>query len=103
MKPAFFRTLAFVAAGLALATPALAQTTVRVPGTSVTLTAPPGYRLARAFSGLENADNGSSILVAELPPEGYAELVATFSSPKTLSTKMADQGVRVTRVEPVAV
>jgi hypothetical protein len=89
--------------GLALAGPAGAQSLARIPGTAVTMTAPAGYRISRGFSGLENPETGSSIVVAELPPEGYAQLLATFSSPKTLSSRMAADGVRVTRIEQVTV
>jgi hypothetical protein len=76
---------------------------VRIPRTSVTIAPPPGFKVARAFTGLENTANGSSIRISELPPEAYAELAAAFASPKTAASRFASQGIRITRVEQLAV
>ncbi len=76
---------------------------VRIPGTTVALTPPPGFRVARGFPGLEDPAAGSTITVAEYPPERYAEVASVFSSPKTASTRYASEGVRITRIEPIAV
>jgi hypothetical protein len=75
---------------------------VAVPGTLVALAPPQGFTVARSFSGFENVRAGSSITVEELPPAAYAELATAFSSPKGLSTRFASQGVRITRIERVA-
>ena len=74
-----------------------------VPGTSIAMTPPKGFKPARGFSGLENPEDGSNVVVAELPPEGYAQLAATFSSPKQASAGFASQGVRITRIEQLTV
>ena len=95
------RLLACALSSVGVVTVANAQL-VQIPGTLVVLAAPQGFKVARTFSGLENARAGSSITVEELPPEAYPELNAAFSSPKSASTKFADQGVRITRIEPVA-
>jgi hypothetical protein len=80
-----------------------AQTqTVKIPRTSVTMAVPQGFRVAREFSGLEDAA-GTSILIAEMPPAGYAQLAATFASPKTASSGFAAQGVKITRIEQLEV
>ena len=84
-----------------LAPPASAQS-VRIPGTSVTMTAPAGFRIARGFNGLENPDTGSSIKLNELPPESESELAEVFSSPKTAASRFAYQGVRITRLEQIS-
>ena len=76
---------------------------VQIPNTSVTLAAPQGFRIARSFPGLENTMTASTIQIAEYPPAKYAETVAVFASPKTASTRYAGEGVRFTRIEPVAV
>jgi hypothetical protein len=76
---------------------------VRIPGTTVSMTAPPGFRVARSFPGLEDPAAGSTIVVAEYPPDRYAEVAAVFASPKTASTRYAGEGVRITRIEPIAV
>lgn len=86
-------------AAVAANTSAVAQT-VRIPGTSVAMTPPPGFRLARN-GGLEDA-SGSTISIAERGPEGYAETVAYFASPKTASDAFGPQGVRIIRIEQIA-
>jgi len=40
---------------------------VRVPGTSVILSPPPGFSPADRYPGFQRADNGASIIVTELP------------------------------------
>jgi hypothetical protein len=94
------RILACVAA-LALASGASAQL-VPVPGTLVALAPPKGFTLARTFSGFENARGGSSITVEEMQPNAAADIVAAFSSPKGVTTRFASQGVRITRIDRVA-
>jgi hypothetical protein len=94
------RILACVAA-LALAFGASAQL-VPVPGTLVALAPPQGFTLAREFSGFENKRGGSSITVEEMPPNAAADITAAFSSPKGVTTRFASQGVRITRIDRVA-
>jgi hypothetical protein len=95
------RILAWTLAGAGLAAAANAQV-VTIPGTLIALAPPQGFTVARGFSGFENVRAGSSITVEELPPAAYADLAAAFSSPKSASTKFASQGVRITRIEPIA-
>jgi hypothetical protein len=77
--------------------------TVRIPRTNVAITAPPGFKVAREFTGLEDAETGATIRITELAPEAYADLVAALSSPKTASDRYASQGIRITRIEPLTV
>lgn len=86
--------------GLGLAGPASAQI-VPIPGTSVAMTPPPGFKLSRA--GLADPETGSSVSIAELPPDGFERLTATFASPKTASAGFAGQGIKITRIEQIAV
>jgi hypothetical protein len=94
--------LAYALLASGLAASALAQA-VRIPRTTITVTPPAGFSVARAFSGLENAATGSKIMLVENPAEARAELVAVFASPKTISTRYASQGIRITRIEQVSV
>ena len=99
MRLVRFLTCAVV--GLGLAASASAQL-VAVPGTHVALVPPQGFTLARDFGGFENKRGGSSITVEEMAPNTAAEIVAAFSSPKGLSTRFGEQGVRITRIDRVA-
>src|SRR5262249_25573634 len=94
------RLLACALTSVAVVHGASAQV-VRIPGTLVSLAAPQGFKIAREFRGLENVRAGSSITVEEFPPEMYPELNAAFSSPKSASTRFGDQGIRITRIEPL--
>jgi hypothetical protein len=95
------RILAGVAVGLGLVWSTSAQL-VPVPGTLVALAPPKGFTLAREFGGFENKRGGSSITVEEMPPNAAADIVAAFSSPKGLSTRFGSQGVRITRIDRIA-
>jgi hypothetical protein len=87
-------------AAIGTVAPARAQL-VRIPGTTVTMNAPPGFKIARGFRGLENPDTGSTITVGELPPDAYSELAQIFESPKTASSRYRD--VHFTRIEQVTI
>lgn len=87
---------------LAAAQQASAQL-VRIPRTNVAMTPPAGFKIAREFVGLEDPDTGAKITITELAPEAHAELVASLASPKTASSKFASQGIRITRIEQLAV
>src|SRR5690606_39047791 len=102
MRPHLSLVLSSALALSLLATCADAQL-IRVPRTSVTLTAPEGFKPAREFAGLENAETGATIRITELAPDAYANLVEAFSSPKTASDRFASQGIRITRIEQLAV
>ena len=93
--------LACVGLALGLASSASAQL-VSVPGTLVALAPPKGFTLARTFSGFENGRGGSSITVEEMQPNAAADIVAAFSSPKAVTTRFSSQGVRITRIDRVA-
>jgi len=98
------RTLASWLALAAALLPAFCEAQlVQIPNTSVTLSAPQGFRIARTFAGLENTMTSSMIQIVEYPPAKYEETAAVFTSPKTASTRYANEGVRFTRIEPVSV
>src|ERR1044071_2311064 len=76
---------------------------VQIPNSSVAMAAPEGFRISRTFAGLESPQDGSSITIGELPPDGYAKLAATFSSPKAASAGFAGQNISVKRIEQILV
>jgi hypothetical protein len=100
----FFRSLAAVAglAALALAAPAGSQESesVVIPGTSVTVTPPPGFTVARGTKGLDNGA-GSSITFGETSAAAYAELAERFRSAKNLSAGYAAQKVTIRGVRQI--
>jgi hypothetical protein len=89
-------------AGLALTLSVGAQERVKIAGTSVTLTAPPGFAPARGVTGLQN-EAGSTITIAERSGEAYAELVEVFSSARTLSQRYASQKVSIRGVRELVI
>lgn len=100
---AVFATAIVVVAAAVFTPPAYAQQRVALPGTSVTLTVPPGFALARDGKGLEDSASGSTIAIAERPAAAYADLAARFSSAKSLSEGYAAQGVTIRAVRQLTV
>ena len=70
---------------------------IQIPGTRVTLDAPPGFVVSRQFPGLERNDLGASILVTEIP--GPYEKVAPTLNAENLATR----GVRVTGTQAATI
>ena len=89
------------AGGLAVALLASAQERVAISGTSVTLTAPPGFAPAR--SGVENKTTGSTVTISETSAAAYAELATRFSSAKSLTAGYAAQGTTIRGVRRIRV
>src|SRR5262245_48050422 len=54
-----------------------------IRGTSVTLTAPPGYTASRSERGIENTTTGTTITISEASAEAYAGLADRFKSAKS--------------------
>jgi hypothetical protein len=73
---------------------------VRVPHTLVSLSPPPGFTETRAFRGFENRRDGWMIRVEDLGVS--AEVVAAFSSPESANRMFGPDGVRITRIEQLA-
>lgn len=66
---------------------------VEFPGAGgVGLDAPPGMVLSTQFAGFEDRENGSSIVIAELPAEAYPQLVTGFTD-----AGLASRGIVVTQ------
>jgi hypothetical protein len=64
----------------AFLSPALAADTVFPPGSRVGMTPLVGLSRARNFVGFETEDQSVKVLVAELPPEAYAEVMNAFKA-----------------------
>ncbi len=60
--------------------PALAAETVFPPGVRVGITPLVGLVGAKTFVGFETEDHGVKVLMAELPPEAYGEVVTAFKA-----------------------
>jgi hypothetical protein len=60
--------------------PALAADTVFPPGVRVGVTPLVGLVGAKTFVGFETEDHGVKVLMAELPPEAYNEVVTAFKA-----------------------
>jgi hypothetical protein len=72
-----------------------------IRGTSVTLTAPPGYTASRATRGIENTTTGTTITISEASAEAYAGLAERFKSAKAMTDGYANQGVTIRTVRSV--
>ena len=72
-----------------------------IRGTSVTLTAPPGYTASRTTRGIENTTTGTTITISEASAEAYAGLAERFKSAKAMTDGYANQGVTIRTVRSV--
>jgi len=70
----------------------------KVPGTRISLIKPEGFSPARRFSGFEQEDTSSSILVVEMPAP-YREVIKGFSDVQTMNL----QGMKLLRQEEIVV
>jgi len=62
------------------ATPAHAADPAFPLGSRIGFVPPPGFEVSKRFPGFENASVGSSIVVATLPPQAYAEIEASMAT-----------------------
>lgn len=72
-----------------------------IRGTSVTLTAPPGYTASRRERGIENTTTGTTITISEASAEAYAGLADRFKSAKSMTDGYANQNVTIRSVRSV--
>jgi hypothetical protein len=82
---------------------AVPQGPQRLPirGTSVTLTAPPGFAPSRTERGIENTTTGTTVTISEASAEAYAGLADRFKSAKAMTDGYANQGVTIRTVRNV--
>jgi hypothetical protein len=82
---------------------AVPQGPQRLPirGTSVTLTAPPGFTPSRSERGIENTTTGTTVTISEASAEAYAGLADRFKSAKAMTDGYANQGVTIRTVRNV--
>jgi len=75
-------------------TEAATATLVEIPGTSLSLVPPPGFTLSTHYSGFENLEDFSSIVLTELPPEAYSSISTIFAStPEEITAAFAERGL----------
>ena len=72
-----------------------------IRGTSVTLTAPPGFTASRTERGIENTTTGTTVTISEASAEAYAALADRFKSAKAMTDGYANQGVTIRTVRNV--
>ena len=77
------RLLAALALLVTLVSPALAAEAVFPPGVRVGMVPLVGLSRAKTFIGFETEDEGVKVLVAELPPEAYGEVMNAFKANPT--------------------
>ncbi len=68
-----------IVAALSGSAAAQAQQTVFPPGSGIGLVPPKGMSPASGFAGFEDRANGASILMADMPPQAYPEILAGFT------------------------
>ena len=74
------RPLAALALVVASALPALAADAVYPPGLRLGMVPLVGLSKARTFPGFENEDGSVKVLITELPPAAYNEVVSAFNA-----------------------
>lgn len=72
-----------------------------IRGTSVTLTAPPGFTASRSERGIENTTTGTTITISEAAAEAYPGLADRFKSAKSMTDGYANQNVTIRTVRSV--
>jgi len=72
-----------------------------IRGTSVTLTAPPGFTASRSERGIENTTTGTTVTISEASAEAYPGLADRFKSAKAMTDGYANQGVTIRTVRNV--
>ncbi|MGE8320469.1 MAG: hypothetical protein ACN6O3_17085 [Comamonas sp.] len=94
--------LAGLLLAFSLAAGAAQPAPMAVPGTSVTMAPPAGFALATGFAGFSAADSPSSILLAEMPPQAYAQLAPLFADAQAGRSTFATKGIAVERRTTIA-
>ena len=74
------RPLAALALFVASALPALAADAVYPPGLRLGMVPLVGLSKAKTFPGFENEDGSVKVLITELPPAAYNEVVSAFNA-----------------------
>src|SRR5262245_2524572 len=72
-----------------------------IRGTSVTLTAPPGFTASRTERGVENTTTGTIVTISEASAAAYAELADRFKSAKSMTDGYANQNVTIRTVRNI--
>jgi hypothetical protein len=91
------RIVGLIAASIAAATVALADEAVTPPGSRIGLVPPPGFTVARSFSGFENRAANASILLVEFPAEAFERTRREASA-----EAFAKRGLQLVSTEKIA-
>ncbi|BAT59874.1 hypothetical protein GJW-30_1_02409 [Variibacter gotjawalensis] len=93
--------LVFVIAIAPLSSRAFAQQRITIPGTTVTLAAPPSFKLSDQFSGLYDEARKASVLIVEFPPVAYDQISTLFKDLETVKANFARQQVAIESLETI--
>ncbi len=91
--------LACIAMYSAVCSPVKADQPRQVPGTSVSLVVSDRFVEVDGVAGLKDLDTGASIVVTELPQEGFAGLAAIFSTVDAMNGRLQGDGITVNESE----
>jgi hypothetical protein len=91
------RPLAALALLIATAFPALAADAVYPPGLRLGMVPLVGLSTAKTFPGFENEDGSVKVLITELPPAAYGEVVSAFSA-----NPAGNNGIKPDKIETPA-
>lgn len=80
---------------------ALAQAPQAVPGTTVSVTPPQGFAPAQGFSGFASSDGRASLVVTELPIEGYDKIAAMFADLGAARAALTPRGITVSALDQI--
>ncbi|WP_192180916.1 hypothetical protein [Mesorhizobium amorphae] len=94
-----FRMLCAFAMVLAINDSAIAQDTLSVRGTTVSLVPPKGFEPTGDFAGFVNNDIKGTIAVTELPKEAFGEMSTLFSDVDKVNAKFSNGGIRANTLE----
>lgn len=93
--------LALAAFIACLATPVVAEGPIKISGTTVTITPPPGFERATDFAGLANIEKEGSFLIAEFPAAAAGELGKLFADEDVAKANFGKQGIVITSQDDI--
>jgi len=89
------RLLRILLATLLLVSFQVSAEVIKVPGTTLLMTPPAGFTLSKDFTGFENRQTKSSIMIVEFPKSSYSELAALFLDINLAQENFSPIGVSV--------
>lgn len=88
-------TLRLLLASFLLMSVQVNAASIKVPGTSLSITSPAGFTLSEDFKGFEDVQTKSSIMIVEFPKESYSVLAELFLDINKAKAQFDHQGVSI--------